>query len=127
MSLFLDIAGVCHQYAGHVALEDVAIRMERGAVGLLGPNGAGKSTLLKILLGLITPTAGTGHVLGQPLGAGIALRRVLGYMPEADSLVPGLRGVDFVALAGELCGMPKKHAQRRGHELLTALGLEESR
>src|SRR4051812_826451 len=125
--MFLDLKGLRHLYGTTVALRDVTLQLEPGAVGLLGPNGAGKSTLLKILLGLLTPSAGTGHVLGHPLGAGLALRRVLGYMPEADSLVPGLRGVDYVALAGELCGLPRKQAQRRGHELLTALGLEEAR
>src|SRR4051794_14081392 len=98
MPAFLDIVDLRHQYGSQTALHDVTIRLDHGAIGLLGPNGAGKSTLLKILLGLITPTAGTGKVLDQPLGAGISLRRVLGYMPEADSLVPGLRGVDYVAL-----------------------------
>lgn len=125
--MFLDLRGLRHLYGTTVALRDVTLQLEPGAVGLLGPNGAGKSTLLKILLGLLEPTAGSGSVLGRPLGAGLVLRRVLGYMPEADSLVPGLRGVDYVALAGELCGLPKKQAQRRGHELLTALGLEEAR
>jgi ABC-2 type transport system ATP-binding protein len=127
MHAFLDLNGVCHQYGSNLALRDVTIRLAPGAIGLLGPNGAGKSTLLKILLGLIVPTSGSGRVLGQPLGAGTSLRRVLGYMPEAESLVPGVRGVDYVALAGELCGMPRKQAQRRGHELLSALGLEEAR
>lgn len=127
MPFFLDIAGLSHNYGSQPALRDVSIRIEHGAVGLLGPNGAGKSTLLKILLGLITPTSGAGEVLGQRLGSGVPLRRILGYMPEADSLVPGIRGVDYVALAGELCGMPRRQAQRRGHELLSALGLEEAR
>jgi ABC-2 type transport system ATP-binding protein len=127
MPTFLDIAGLSHSYGKNVALRDVSIRIDQGAVGLLGPNGAGKSTLLKILLGLITPTSGSGEVMGQCLGSGVPLRRVLGYMPEADSLVPGIRGVDYVALAGELCGMPRRQAQRRGHELLSALGLEEAR
>lgn len=127
MPPLLDIAGVSHRYGSYLALDGVAIQLEPGAVGLLGPNGAGKSTLLKILLGLITPSSGTGTVLGQSLGDGLELRRVLGYMPEADGIVPGLRGVDYVTLAGELCGMPRKQAQRRGHELLSALGLEEAR
>src|SRR4051812_5911693 len=125
--MFLDLKGLRHVYGTTVALRDVTLQLAPGPIGLLGPNGAGKSTLLKILLGLLRPTAGTGSVLGHPFGAGLALRRVLGYMPEADSLVAGLRGVDYVALAGELCGMPRKQAQRRGHELLSALGLEEAR
>jgi ABC-2 type transport system ATP-binding protein len=48
-------------------------------------------------------------------------------MPEADALVPGLRGAEYVALAGELYGMPRREAQRRAHEVLTYLGLEDAR
>ena len=48
-------------------------------------------------------------------------------MPEADALVPGLRGVEYVALAGELYGLPRKQAIRRAHEVLTYLELEEAR
>ncbi len=55
------------------------------------------------------------------------LRRAVGYMPEADALVPGLRGADYVALAGELYGMPRKQARRRAHEVLTYLELEDAR
>src|SRR5204862_3781621 len=46
---------------------------------------------------------------------------------EADALVPGLRGAEYVALAGELYGMPRREAQRRAHEVLTCLELEEAR
>jgi ABC-2 type transport system ATP-binding protein len=48
-------------------------------------------------------------------------------MPEADALVPGLRGVDYVSLAGELYGLPRKQAIRRAHEVLTYLQLEDAR
>jgi ABC-2 type transport system ATP-binding protein len=99
-----------------------------GRIGLLGPNGAGKSTLLKILLGLLRPSSGGGKVLGRDLAtAGAELRRLIGYMPEADGLVPGLSGIEYVALAGELCGMPRRDASRRAHEVLTYLELEDAR
>jgi ABC-2 type transport system ATP-binding protein len=48
-------------------------------------------------------------------------------MSEADSLVPGLKGVEYVTLAGELCGMPRRQAQRRAHEILTYLEMEDAR
>src|SRR5207302_2313871 len=48
-------------------------------------------------------------------------------VPEADALVPGLTGAEYVALAGELCGLPRKHAARRAHELLTYLDMEDAR
>ncbi len=116
-----------------VALHDLSLELPPGRIGLLGPNGAGKSTLLKILLGLIAPTSGTGSVLGQPLGGdqdsanNWQLRRMIGFMPEAESLVPGLTGVEYVTLAGELCGLSRRQSQRRAHEVLSYLQLEEAR
>src|SRR5262249_11419562 len=44
-----------------------------------------------------------------------------------DALVPTMRGADYVALAGELYGMPRKQALRRAHEVLTYLDLEDAR
>ncbi|MBI3411527.1 MAG: ABC transporter ATP-binding protein [Planctomycetes bacterium] len=126
--MFIDLQGISRFYGKHQALRDVSLRLEKGRVGLLGPNGAGKSTLLKILMGLLPPSSGTGTVLGHDLGGdGTLLRRSIGYLPEADGLVPGMRGADYVALAGELYGMPRKQALRRAHEVLTYLDLGEAR
>ena len=149
---FIDLERVSRWYGAHPALRDVSLQLQPGRIGLLGPNGAGKSTLLKILLGLLAPSSGSGRVLGHELARaenvsgqcrylqrffrnlipdlatdGSGLRRAIGYMPEADALIPGLRGAEYVALAGELYGMPRKEAQRRAHEILTYLGLEDAR
>ncbi|MBL8848339.1 MAG: ABC transporter ATP-binding protein [Planctomycetaceae bacterium] len=127
MSL-IDLQNVTHYYGTHCALQGVTVSLAPGAIGLIGQNGAGKSTLLKILLGLVRPSQGTGAVLGRDIrGSGSELRGRVGYMPEAESFVPGLRGVDLVSLAGELSGMPRKQALRRAHEVLSYLGLEEAR
>ncbi len=126
--MFIDLTHISRWYGNNQALHDVTLRLETGRIGLLGPNGAGKSTLMKILLGLLPPSSGAGQVLGRDLrSAGIELRRAIGYMPEADALVPGMRGADFVALAGELYGMPGKQAQRRADEVLTYLDLGDAR
>lgn len=126
--MFLELDGISRWYGPQQALRDVSLRMESGRIGLLGPNGAGKSTLLKILMGLVAPSSGTGKVLGYDLARqATQVRRSIGYMPETDALIPGMRGADYVALAGELCGMPRKQALRRAHEVLTYLGLEDAR
>jgi ABC-2 type transport system ATP-binding protein len=133
MQYLLELDAITRTFGGFTALHDVTLRLPPGRVGLLGPNGAGKSTLLKILMGLIPPTSGSGRVLDQPLGGdrdaanNWQLRRRIGFMPEADSLVPGLTGIEYVGLAGELCGMPRRQAQRRAHEVLSYLQLEEAR
>jgi ABC-2 type transport system ATP-binding protein len=124
----IDLFHVSRWYGDHQALREVSLHLQPGRIGLLGPNGAGKSSLLKILLGLLPPSSGEGQVLGHNIAdAGPALRRSVGYMPEADALIPGLQGAEYVALAGELCGMPRRQAQRRAHEVLTYLELEDAR
>jgi ABC-2 type transport system ATP-binding protein len=125
----LKLESLTRTFGRRTALDAVTLRLPVGRVGLLGPNGAGKSTLLKLLMGLLSPSSGKGWVLDQPLGgdANWRLRRLIGFMPEADALVPGLTGVEYVALAGELYGMSRKQALRRAHEVLTYLELEEAR
>src|SRR5262245_9439373 len=124
----INLEHVSRWYGEQQALCDVTLRIEPGRIGLLGPNGAGKSSLLKILLGLLAPSSGQGQVLGHQITtAGVELRRVVGYMPEADALIPGLCGAEYVALAGELYGMPQRQAQRRAHEVLTYLDMEDAR
>jgi ABC-2 type transport system ATP-binding protein len=123
----LDLRNVSFAYGSHPALRDVTLRLEPGAIGIVGNNGAGKSTLLKILLGLLTPTAGAGEVLGRPLGGGCELRGLVGYLSETTAVVPLLGGAEFVALSGELYGMPLRDAFRRAHEMLDYVGLGELR
>jgi ABC-2 type transport system ATP-binding protein len=126
--MLIDLQHVTRSFGTVPALRDVTLQLEPGRIGLLGPNGAGKSTLLKIVMGLLPPTSGGGQVLGHDLvKSGAVVRRMIGYMPEADALIPGLRGAEYVALAGELCGMPRREAQRRAHEVLTCLDLEDAR
>jgi ABC-2 type transport system ATP-binding protein len=119
---------VTHQYGSVRALHDISLTVPTGSIGLIGQNGAGKSTLMQILLGLIRPSQGTADVLGQPVrGGNLALRGRIGYMPERAAFLPGLKGIEYVALAGELSGMQRRDAQRRAHEVLSYLGLEEAR
>jgi ABC-2 type transport system ATP-binding protein len=129
--VFLTLERITRRFGEFEALRGITLQLRPGRIGLLGPNGAGKSTLLKILMGLLPPTSGTGVVLGEPVGASLdqnyRLRQLIGFMPEADSLVPGLTGIEYVSLAGELYGMPRRQAARRSHEVLTYLGLEEAR
>src|SRR5436190_12241487 len=129
----IELKDVTRVFGAYSALHGVTLTLPPGRTGLLGPNGAGKSTLLKIVMGLIPPSSGTGRVLDQPLGGdrdtegNWRLRRRIGFMPEAEALVPGLTGLEYVGLAGELYGMSRRQAQRRAHEVLSYLGLDEAR
>jgi ABC-2 type transport system ATP-binding protein len=119
---------VSHHYGSVQALQDISRTVAPGSIGLIGQNGAGKSTLMQILLGLIRPSSGSAEVLGQPVNQGsLTLRGRIGYMPEREAFIPGLKGIEYVALAGQLSGMGARESQRRAHEVLSYLGLEEAR
>jgi ABC-2 type transport system ATP-binding protein len=127
MSL-VEINNLSFSYGSIQALRDMNLSLQPGTVGLVGNNGAGKSTLLKVLLGLLQPQVGGGTVLGFDIGhQNRHLRGRIGYMPESAATVPLLRGVEFVALSGELYGMPWRDARRRAHEVLNYIDLGELR
>jgi ABC-2 type transport system ATP-binding protein len=118
-----------HTYGGEVAaLRDFDVVIEPGVTGLIGANGAGKTTLLRILLGLIHPTAGRVTVLGHDAIADpLAVRALVGYMPENNCLPRDQTAADFVAYTAELAGLPVADARRRASETLFLVGLEEER
>src|SRR5260370_40710060 len=130
--LLIAIHNVTRKFGNLTALANVTLQLPPGRIGLLGPNGAGKSTLLKILMGLLPPSSGNGRILRHELtrGRGVAnweLRRDIGFMPGADALWPGLNGVEYVALAGELDGVPLRSAQRGARDGLSYPDLQDPR
>ena len=115
-------------YGAVNALNGLTLTVPHGAIGLLGPNGAGKTTMIRTLLGLIRIDSGTGTVLGHDIRSErMWVRQNVGFVPEDECLFPGLEGVEFVAFAGELCGMPIKESMQRAHEVLDYCGLGEAR
>ena len=124
----IELRGLRRHFGTCQALAGLDLNIPAGVTGLLGPNGAGKSTLVRILLGLDQPTAGSVRVLGHdPVREGLAVRRLTGYAPEGGALVPGLQGVEQVALAAELTGLSRRDALLRAHESLAFVGLQEAR
>jgi ABC-2 type transport system ATP-binding protein len=68
----LEVKNLTKQFGppagGFRAVNDVSFSVAEGEiVGLLGPNGAGKTTTIQMLLGLMTPTAGSVIYFGQDL------------------------------------------------------------
>jgi ABC-2 type transport system ATP-binding protein len=104
------------------AVDGLDLEVRRGeVVGLLGPNGAGKSTTIGMVLGLITPTAGSAEVLGRD----VRVRREdalagVGAMLEVTAFYPYLSGRDNLAAIALLRG---GGALARVDPLLARLGL----
>ncbi len=128
MENLLTLNNICFDYKNSKALRGIDLKIGHGIYGLLGPNGAGKTTLMKIILGFLSPSQGSGSVLGYDIQSDfLKIRQEIGYMPETDCLIPGMDGVSITAYLGELSGMPKEEAMKRAHEVLYYVGLEEAR
>jgi branched-chain amino acid transport system ATP-binding protein len=58
--VILETQGLCKEFMGFAAVQDVNLSIRRGSVhALIGPNGAGKTTVFNLLTGFLRPTAGT--------------------------------------------------------------------
>ncbi|MBP7691489.1 MAG: ABC transporter ATP-binding protein [Anaerolineales bacterium] len=123
MTLAIETHALRKEFGANVAVRGLSLQVEQGEVfGFLGPNGAGKTTSIKMLLGLMTPTAGAGTLLGAPLGNREARARV-GFLPEHFRFHDWLTGDEFLTLHGELYGQPAARRRTRIGELLELVGL----
>lgn len=126
--MIIQFNNISVSYGDLLALDDLSLQIEGGAVGLLGPNGAGKTTFIKTILGLLTPKSGSAEVMGMDIITHrLDIRQQVGYVPESDCYITGMSGVNFVIYMGKLCGMPRKDAIQRAHEILQYVGMEEER
>ncbi len=85
MMALLEYRDISKFYGSVPALKNVNLDIGSGRiVGLLGPNGSGKTTLIKLTAGILTPTAGTISVLGNPIG--VESKKLISYLPERTYL-----------------------------------------
>lgn len=121
----------CHQlskrFLDFIAVSDVSFTVPAGTIAaLLGPNGAGKSTTLKLLSGLLIPTGGSATIAGFDLQKEpLAVRQVLGVVPETLGLFDDLSIEEHLRLTGSLYHLQPKDTAHRAEQLLDLLGLTE--
>lgn len=84
---------------GYQAVSDVSFEVPPGVVlGLLGPNGAGKTTTMRMLMGLISPTAGEIRIFGHPVYFGSPILSRVGALVEGAGFLPHLSGRENLEL-----------------------------
>ncbi len=124
----IEIGRLNKVYRGGIhALNDVDLTIPSGMFGLLGPNGAGKTTLMRILAGILRPTSGDlyiGEYDGNMEKGRMAIKRVLGYLPQELGVYPDLSAREFLDYIGILKGMDdRKTRQKKVDELLEVVSL----
>ncbi|KHF46008.1 ABC transporter ATP-binding protein [Saccharomonospora viridis] len=116
----IAVQNLTKQFGAVTAVQNLSFTVEPGSVtGFLGPNGAGKTTTLRMLLGLVTPTAGTAtingrrhHELGNPA-------RVVGSVLDNGSFHPKRTARNHLRVYAAAIGVP----DQRVDELLGLVGL----
>jgi ABC-type multidrug transport system ATPase subunit len=112
------------------ALDGVNLEFGEGMFGLLGPNGAGKTTLMRILSGIVHPSAGSVSIYGLGIGTEkerIAIKAMLGYLPQELGLYPDLSASQFVDYMAILKGMDDApFRKKRVKEILEMVGLSDT-
>ena len=107
------------------AVANLTLQVPTGRTyGFLGPNGAGKTTTIKMLLGLVRPSAGSGQLLGRPLGDQEA-RRCVGFLPEEPSFASHLKARDFLTYCARLSRLPSEGRPQRIDQILELVGLSQ--
>ncbi|MGH3508371.1 MAG: ABC transporter ATP-binding protein [Nocardioidaceae bacterium] len=107
MTAVIQVDGLTKRYGARAAVDGISLTVRRGEVyGFLGPNGAGKTTTLRVLLGLVSATAGQVSVLGRPPGSREALAAT-GSFVEAPTFYPYLSGRANLGVLATYAGTPK--------------------
>jgi ABC-2 type transport system ATP-binding protein len=95
----IEVRGLTKRFGAVTAVNDLTFDVPAGTVtGVLGPNGAGKTTTLRMLLGLVTPTAGSATINGRAYRELANPLRHVGASLEAASFHPGRTGRNHLRL-----------------------------
>ncbi|GGN00211.1 ABC transporter ATP-binding protein [Terrabacter tumescens] len=106
------------------AVDDVSFDVPAGLLtGFVGGNGAGKTTTMRMLMGVLSATAGEVLWDGRPITQ--LDRRSFGYMPEERGLYPKQAVLDQLVYLGRLRGLSAAAARASVTSHLERLGLAD--
>ena len=112
-----------------LAIDDVSLRLERGAIhGILGANGSGKSTLIRLVSGLLTLDEGRVEVFGYDIERDeLAVKRLINRVSVDAAFFKKLSPMENLMFAARLYGLDGRDAKQRATAILARLGIAESR
>lgn len=123
----VEIEHLTKTFGSFTAVDAVNLTIYQGEIyGLLGPNGSGKTTIIKMLCGLLRPTAGAARIFGQHLPYKSIMNRI-GYMPQDTALYLDNTVHENLSFFGGIYGVPKEQFDKREHEMLSFVNLQDWR
>jgi ABC-2 type transport system ATP-binding protein len=125
----VEARGLVKRYNGTIAVGGVDLSIPEGEIfGLVGPNGAGKTTMLRMLATLLEPTSGDAEIAGESVRRNPqAVRRVLGYMPDAFGVYDDMKVWEYLDFFGRCYGLGPAQRKRMIGDLLDLVDLAAKR
>jgi ABC-2 type transport system ATP-binding protein len=109
------------------AVDRLSLQVAPGETfGLIGPDGAGKTTTTRVILGLLTRTAGESRILGfDSMRDSYRLRERVGYIAQQFALPPNLTVLENMRFFADMQGVSPAQQKTRIPELLGFAGLSD--
>ncbi len=110
------------KYGKTRAIKDFDLHVKKGVIhGLIGPEACGKTTVLRLLSTLVRPDSGKATINDIPLGKGLHIRKIIGYVPKTPDLPKDHTARELVGFAASLHGI---HDRNIIESILKQMGLE---
>jgi ABC-2 type transport system ATP-binding protein len=121
----IRIRGLIKRFGDTVALGGLDLDVYPGEVlGYVGRNGVGKTTTIRIVCGMLGDFEGEVSVCGHDVAVDpLAVKRLVGYVPETAALYDELTAMEFLRFAGTLHGLEEAELETRARSLLDCFGL----
>jgi ABC-2 type transport system ATP-binding protein len=124
----LECSGLEKSFGSRVAVDGIGFQIPEGEIyGLLGPNGAGKTTTMRMVCGLLAPDRGTVTVAGRSVQDDLAVKGLIGYVPQEVALYPDLTARENLTFLGRLYRMGRRTLAARVDEALETTDLSDRR
>ena len=113
------------RFGSFTAVDNVSFSVNRGEIfGFLGPNGSGKTTIIKALCGLLTPSSGTGAILGMDIRRDASrIKAKVGYMSQKFGLYEDLTVAENIDFYAGIFGIRGEQARQRKAEVVSLTGI----
>ena len=125
----LETNGLVKKYSGRAVVNEISIAIaKRSIVGLLGRNGAGKTTTFRMIMGMVTPNAGSVIFQGQDvtkLPMYKHARLGIGYLSQEPSIFQRLSVRDNLYAILETMSITKAQRNQKADMLIDHFGLSE--
>ncbi len=126
MAIAVEVKELTKKFGNHMAVNNVSFNVRAGEIfGFLGPNGSGKSTTIRMICGILSPTSGTGTVLGYDIYRETEkIKQNIGYMSQKFSLYEELTVRENLEFYAGIYGLDSTKTNKRMAEIIELANLQ---